>query len=77
MAIQKDIQKVESYLIDVENYIAKGLWTPDQNSECAKKLADIDITLDQLQILSPKDYVVVSKLMKRFVQAKSKLPSAP
>jgi len=77
MATQEDIQKIENHLIDVENYIEKGLLTPDQNLECAKKLTDIDITLDQLHIISSKEYVAVSKLMKRFVQAKNKLPSQP
>lgn len=77
MATQEDIQKIENHLIDVETYIEKGLLTPDQNLECANKLADIDITLDQLHIVSPEEYVAVSKLIKRFVQAKNKLPSQP
>jgi len=77
MTTQEDIQKIENHLIDVENYIEKGLLTPDQNLECAKKLTDIDITLDQLHIISSKEYVAVSKLMKSFVQAKNKLPSQP
>jgi len=75
MATQEDIQKIENHLIDVENYVEKGLWTPDKNLECDKKLADIDATLDQLNITSSQDYVAISKLIKRFVHAKNKLPS--
>ncbi len=77
MSVQEDIQKIETHLIDVENYIEKGLWTPDKNLECDRKLADIDATLDKLNIASSQDYVAISKLIKRFVHAKNKLPSPP
>jgi hypothetical protein len=77
MSVHDDIQKIEGHLVDVENYIEKGLWTPEENKQCDRKLADIDATLDKLNIASTEDYVDISKLIKRFVHAKNKLPSPP
>jgi hypothetical protein len=79
MSSQQDIQKVQSYLDDIENYARKGVWNHDKNLECAARLADVGLMLDQLQgdILSPEQTEIVSSLLKRFEQVKYNLPSPP
>jgi len=78
-ATDENIKKVEGMIEDVEAYVTKGAYHPDENTECARKLAQTDLELSELEgdRLSKEQTKRISELRNRFKAIKFWLPPPP